>query len=110
MTDQELITHIQQYQKILWKKHLSSEELDYLENRFESFNSYAESYYRILNNLEEIPKCPICSKPLRFLAIGKGYAGFCSHKCAAKFNKEHYKEICLKRYGIEHPFKRKYLQ
>ncbi|MCH5167400.1 MAG: hypothetical protein J1F35_05845 [Erysipelotrichales bacterium] len=110
MTDQELIKNIQKHKKILWEKHLTKEELIYLENRFEKFNSYAESYYRILYKIEEMPKCPVCKKTLKFISLGRGYVNFCSHKCAAKHNQEHYREICLKRYGIDHPFKSKELQ
>ena len=40
---------------------------NYLINRFPDFrNDFKEVLHRIKYNIEEIPKCPICGKPLKY--------------------------------------------
>ena len=41
---------------------------NYLINRFPDFrNDFKEVLHRIKYNIEEIPKCPICGKPLKYI-------------------------------------------
>lgn len=40
----------------------------------------SESLYRILNHIEEAPKCKICGQPVNYMPT-RGYANFCSKKC-----------------------------
>ena len=106
---------------------------NYLINRYNDTNdktTISEIIYRIENNIETIPLCPVCQKPLNFIRYCKGYQIFCSTKCKysdighkimenkAKitFNKkygcdwslqsneckEKAKETYLKKYGVTH--------
>ena len=48
--------------------HCLSELLNYLKNRYndrKEFNVH-EVIYRIKNNIEHLPICPICKKPIEF--------------------------------------------
>jgi hypothetical protein len=45
-------------------------------------NSLPEKLYLLNNNLTEIPKCPVCQKPLTFYK-SFGYLQYCSNKCKA---------------------------
>ena len=97
-----------------------------------------ELIYRIENKLEEIPKCPVCGKPLAFYKREWKYKSFCSQECknsdkgkeiiqqkTVKTNIEKYgcnvgsqsekvkekmKQTCLEKYGVDNPFKLKEIQ
>lgn len=43
----------------------------YLLNRFEYVESIQESLYRIKNNIEIRPVCPVCGKYVKFLGLKK---------------------------------------
>lgn len=58
--------------------------LTYIRNRFTDTTSnemVRELIYRIENKLEEIPKCPVCGKPLAFYKREWKYKSFCSKQC-----------------------------
>lgn len=107
MTDEELIKQLKDKKKIIWKK-TNEEILNYLENRYSGeFHKYSETYYRILNNINEIPKCPECGKPVRFIAFQRGYSKHCSHSCALndKTVQNKLKQTVLEKYGVDNVFK-----
>ena len=54
---------------------------DYLINKYNdtSTNSLIEVLYRIKYGIDEIPKCKICGKPLKF--TNNSYPTYCSAKC-----------------------------
>lgn len=84
MTDNDVINYLNnKYQKR--SKHwtnLPQEIKEYLETRYSQFNSYAETVYRILHNINEIPICPVCGKTRKFIDSHKGYGSiYCSMKC-----------------------------
>ena len=54
---------------------------DYIVNRYKDSKSIQESIYRILNNIEETPKCR-CGNSLKFGNIKSGYFKHCSNSCA----------------------------
>ena len=70
---------------------------------------FKELIYRIENKLEEIPKCPICGKSLKFINKNPPkYQTYCSNKCkysdkAREFILYKTRQTNLKRYGVENP-------
>lgn len=106
--------------------------LTYIRNRFNDTTGnemVRELIYRIENKLEEIPKCPVCGKPLAFYKREWKYKSFCSKQCKnsdkgkeiiqqktvetniEKYGcnvgsqsekvKEKMKQTCLKKYGVD---------
>lgn len=65
--------------------------VNYIKYRFNDSLSLEESFYRIKNNLEIRPVCPICGKSLMFKIGNNLFHKFCSKKCSAISNetKEH---------------------
>ena len=58
--------------------------------------SKSERYYCWLNNLKEIPKCPICGKYKKFRKVNLGYFATCGDKSCksaliSKSNSDHEK-------------------
>lgn len=85
-----------------------SDFIEQLRNRFKDINgteSIRELIYRIENKLEEIPKCVICGKSLKFINCKNSYQRkFCSKECEhSKEGKKITRQICfntkLERYG-----------
>ena len=54
---------------------------NYLINRFPNCSNYKEAIYRIKNNLETVPLCPVCGNELRYSEWLRGYHKYCSRKC-----------------------------
>ena len=86
----------------------------YLKNRYKDFVSYPETIYRIKNNIDIKPICPICSKPVQYKF--RKYVKTCGDPlCIKKFKNLnsgfHKKEIQDKvkqtikiKYGVENPY------
>lgn len=134
MTDLDIINKFKDKKQIkyfIFDK-LWPEEYKYLINRFNDSHSLKESLYRILYNIDIIPKCPICGKNCKFdyrENLHRIYSITCGDKeCINKNwnNKQHefslnkygvdnvfqaeeiknkIKETSIKRYGVDHPFK-----
>ena len=58
---------------------------NYLKNRFENCGIH-EAVYKIKNNIEETPVCPICGNKNKFKNIHVGYSEYCSGSCALRSN------------------------
>lgn len=110
---------------LLTKKKILTKTLDkniyaYILSRFNDSLSIQESIYRILNDIEEKPKCK-CGNYLPFNNLHKGYYNHCSQHCAQSdpevytklINKKrqlygsannHNKiiETCKNKYGVEY--------
>lgn len=54
---------------------------NYLINRFVDCYNYKEAIYRIKNNLETAPLCPVCGNKLKYSEWLRGYHKYCSRKC-----------------------------
>jgi endogenous inhibitor of DNA gyrase (YacG/DUF329 family) len=54
---------------------------NYLDTRYNSYDSFGEVIYRIEHNIDELPTCPVCGKVLQFIRYCKGYQQFCSNEC-----------------------------
>lgn len=84
----------------LYTKLLDKDIIDYLLKRYDDSESIRESAYRLLNDIEERPKCR-CGNRLHFRNINKGYNDHCSNSCAQSdpliLNKS--KNTKIKRYG-----------
>ncbi len=71
----------------------------YLLNRFEYVESIQESLFRIKNNIEIRPVCPVCGKPVKYIGRSKlFYSEHCSTRCSSLDKKVHEKLLntCLK--------------
>ena len=116
INDQFIIEYFSILRKPSWSKlFLSRNEnrkriLEYLLNRFKDTNestSIVEIVYRIINHLEEVPKCIICGRPCAF---GNGtYSKYCSKQCSSSKDARQlqYKlrsNALLKNYGVENVF------
>lgn len=58
--------------------------MEYIQNRFSNTNgneSVKELIYRIRCKIEEIPKCPICGKQVKFINLKNTYQTFCTREC-----------------------------
>ena len=79
---------------------------NYLYSRYDDIEpntTVRELLYRIMNNIEEIPRCPICGKKVPFtIKIGFiGYKVFCSEKC--RTSESGYYATMLKQYKTRFP-------
>lgn len=71
-----------------------------------------EAAYRILHNIEDKPKCPVCGKPVPFVTMAYGYKLFCSNECmnsniGKQILKDNFKNKMLEKYGVDNPMKLK---
>lgn len=69
-----------------------------------------ERVYCILNDIHEVKICPTCNKnPVKFKSMNRGYLDHCCSKCSKldSLVNEKQKNTCLKKYGIDNPFKSK---
>lgn len=83
---------------------LSNYELEYLNNRYCDSTSIRETIYRLKNNIEIRPKCPICGKPIIFIGKEKyPWTKTCLDKsCSYKLSRLNSKQTCIKKYGVEY--------
>lgn len=102
--DNKILNIINRYKFLHEKfilKNLYDEEIKYLLQRYEDSNSLLESIYRLKNNIEVKPICPICGKPARF-SKEKLFINTCGSKeCYRKYNRIKVKETLLDKYGVE---------
>lgn len=115
MTDKDIINKYSKYKSIR-KSIITSEENAYLLHRYNNCDDSKESIYRILNNIEILPKCPYCDKYVHFFSWGYGYTKTCGNKeHISRYKKEHtsfnnpetqlkVKETIKERYGVENIF------
>ena len=94
---------------------------NYILHRYDDSDSERETIYRIHNNIENKPTCPICGKKLSFIGKNnKMFLSHCSNKCkkldknvndkwkkscgAKGTNREKAKLTMIKKYGVENPY------
>ena len=65
---------------------------EYLINRYSDSNSIQETIYRIYNNIDTHPICPICGNYVRFYKFSEGFAKYCSKACLNK-SEEHIQKV-----------------
>ena len=87
--DNSIIEYINKYKNIhkIFQptKVLSEEQILYIKNRFNDTSDLKENIYRLLNNIENVPLCPVCKKEKRKWN-GSSYNKYCSKKCSALEN------------------------
>ena len=107
-----------------YKHHLTDDEINYIINYFDDSTSIKESFYRIINDIIERPKCVICGGKTKFYGGNKGFSKTCCKYCAKlsqrktmfenneEYKNEFYKNIqnkikltCLQKYGVDSPNK-----
>ena len=103
MDDNYIIEYFNKFKVIKWTL-ISNEIAEYLINRYndlssnDKINKFKESYYRIINNIDKCPICPICGKLRKFL--GKKYSNTCGDpKCLAKECQNRREQTNIKKYG-----------
>ncbi|MCH5166889.1 MAG: hypothetical protein J1F35_03265 [Erysipelotrichales bacterium] len=90
--------------KYLISKIISKEEKEYIKNRWTDSSSDYESLYRIVHNIQERHRCPVCGKFTEFVNKNDQiYRRYCSWECKKKNTNmaERHKQGCLKKYGVE---------
>ena len=73
----------------------------YLINRYNDSDSPKESYYRILNNLENRPVCKICGNKVKFNIRNGKFDNTCSKECTNKLRWKKIKQFNIQYYGVE---------
>lgn len=76
----------------------------YLILRYDDSESYQESLYRIIHNIDIRPTCQSCGGHVNFKNTRDGFRRFCSTRCSSNDNtvKEKSKKTCLDKYGVEY--------
>ena len=90
--------------KYLISKFITKQEKEYIKNRWIDSSSNYESLYRIVHNIQEKPRCPVCGKFTEFINKNEQiYRKYCSWECKKKNTNmvERHKQGCLKKYGVE---------
>ena len=87
-------------------KHITDEELEYLQNRYSDSESIKETIFRIFYNIEVKPKCKYCNNYCRSKIKYKEYYETCSNKeCIKKNAWEHHLATFKKNHnGLENPY------
>lgn len=87
-------------------KHITDEELEYLQNRYSDSESIKETIFRIFYNIELKPKCKYCNNYCRSKIKYKEYYETCSNKeCIKKNAWEHHLKTFKKNHnGLENPY------
>ena len=109
MTDKDIISEFNNlnhpHNKFAWFLFHSNQEIkDYIHNRYNDSNSDKESLQRILNNIDNIPSCPICGNKVKYIGRpNRIYSKYCCNECKFKDIDlvERHKQGCLKKYGVE---------
>jgi hypothetical protein len=103
MTDKDVINYFSKWTCIPWDR-IDNIYKEYLINRFKDINiysnnnTYKEAYFRLKNNIEEIPKCPICGKKCKSRIYSFGLS--CGNlECSSKIQSKTYLENIHNKYG-----------
>ena len=114
MNDNDIINYLSSRKQIKWKT-LDKNIKEYLLNRYTDNysllekNTLKESYYRIFNNIEKCPICPICGNKCKFLYFD--YSKTCgNHKCLAKECQKRREQTNFEKYGYYGNFGNKFTQ
>lgn len=68
------------------KQKLYVKYAEYLDSRYPDSSSREETVYRIVNHIEERPKCVVCGKPVNFIDIYNGFSATCGKVCATQIS------------------------
>lgn len=104
MTDEEVLNYFNKWKYVPWSR-VEEKYKNYLLERFKDTNIYdneittlKECLYRLKNNIEEIPKCPICGKNKKSYIYWYGQS--CGDiNCSAKIQHQTFLKNIHKKYG-----------
>ncbi|MBO5003767.1 MAG: hypothetical protein J6D03_00570 [Clostridia bacterium] len=89
--------------KIIRKRvdNMTTEEQEYLKNRYNDSESVNETLTRIFHNICCHPLCPICNKPTKWQK-GIKFSSTCLNKeCIDKLIVRNMKNTCITKYGVD---------
>lgn len=95
------------------KLYFANKEIyDYINNRYNDLagtndmDIFYEVVYRLRNNIEVIPKCASCGKPVRLHHTGNCYyySNDCSRECRYKILKAKRDKTIKEKYGVDNPY------
>jgi hypothetical protein len=71
-------------------------------NNNDKYITHHERYYCLINNIQEIKKCPICKEnELKFISFPLGYNKTCSKKCKYILSIQSIEKTNIERYGTK---------
>lgn len=108
MNDTEFLSYFTSVNKKHTDKILKeNEEINkYYFNRYKENDTIKEVVYRIKNNLEEKPKCPICGNDAKFAYKKNKYIKCCSNRqCQIQYNQMKVRNTLIERYGVSNASK-----
>ena len=108
MSDEDVIKYCETNNRKKWKNR-DIKIVNYLLNRFNDFSvediydKCKESLFRLKHNIDSLPKCNNCGKPLKYSIKFRFYPSACCNECMniLKVNKFH--QTSLIRYGTYTP-------
>lgn len=94
------------YRTQLSEKYFRNSFPEYIEFLYSKYPDmdWKDKLYCDQHNLDSIPVCPICGKPVKLLSMFKGYLMYCSNKCATSdpMRQEKIQKTTFERYGVRH--------
>jgi hypothetical protein len=86
--------------------------VNYIINRYSDSSDISENVYRIVHHIDELPRCKICGKPVKYINFIKGYSDTCSHKCAHNTQEYHkkFKQSMVTLFGCEYSLQNKVIR
>lgn len=78
--------------------------VDYIVNRYADSSDISENVYRIINKIDELPRCSVCNGPVKYISFTRGYSNTCSHKCAHNTKEYHqaFESSMNNKYGVNY--------
>jgi len=102
----KLIFNHKKYNKFILNIQHYSNIKKYLDNVYIDSNSYIETIYRLFNNINKAPICPICGSKIQLTYKSHIYfPKTCSLKCSHNLTVQINKIVCMERYGVDNPAK-----
>ena len=102
----KIINRKHKWLKTFFENELTTEEQNYLINKFKSTN-IQEICYREIYNILEIPKCKYCGNSIPFQGFSKGYMVTCKNTKCQYLNR---KDNMLLHYGVGNPYQLEYVK
>ena len=108
MSDLDVIKYCDINKRKKWKNR-DKKIIEYLINRFNDFsvdgiyNKCRESLFRLKHNINKLPKCDNCGKPLKYSIKFKFYPSACCNECMNILKTNKFHKTSLERYGTYTP-------
>lgn len=107
LNDEYVLKYLSKWKYVPWNR-IDNNIKEYLLNRFDEYTHWddekkilKENYFRLLNNIESLPKCPICGD----YCVSRIYSyGICCNKqsCRGKVQHKTYLKTLKEKYGEEY--------